>query len=98
MDIRGSHGLVTLQSSNSQLASPKRKAVSVQDPRFDWWSVAAITPAIIVLLGFLILFFYGVFQSLADLKFGRPLVHFIGLNNFAASTAEWLGGIGWELR
>ncbi|MCP1909713.1 multiple sugar transport system permease protein [Bradyrhizobium elkanii] len=75
---------MTLQSSNSQLASPKRKAVSVQDPRFDWWSVAAITPAIIVLLGFLILFFYGVFQSLTDLKFGRPLVHFIGLNNFAA--------------
>ena len=21
-----------------------------------------------------------------------------GLSNFAASTAEWLGGIGWELR
>jgi len=76
---------VTLQSSTSQLALPKDKAVrSTQHSRLDWWSIAAITPAIIVLLGFLFLFFYGVFQSLTDLKFGRPLVHFIGLNNYAA--------------
>ncbi|WP_018319396.1 carbohydrate ABC transporter permease [Bradyrhizobium sp. WSM2793] len=85
MDIPGSHGIVTLQSSTSQLASPKDKAVRrAQDSRLDWWSIAAITPAIIVLLGFLFLFFYGVFQSVTDLKFGRPLVHFIGLNNYAA--------------
>nr|GAJ37849.1 probable ABC transporter permease protein y4oQ [Bradyrhizobium sp. DOA9] len=37
-----------------------------------------------ILLGFLFLFFYGVFQSLTDLKFGRPLVHFTGLANYAA--------------
>ncbi|UQR61739.1 sugar ABC transporter permease [Bradyrhizobium sp. C-145] len=85
MDIPGSHGIVTLQSSTSQLALSKDKAVrSAQDSRLDWWSIAAITPAIIVLLGFLFLFLYGVFQSLTDLKFGRPLVHFIGLNNYAA--------------
>jgi len=76
---------VTLQSSTSQLASSKDKAVeSAEEPRLDWWSIAAIAPAIIILLGFLFLFFYGVFQSLTDLKFGRPLVHFVGLDNYTA--------------
>ncbi|WP_235940580.1 carbohydrate ABC transporter permease [Bradyrhizobium hipponense] len=76
---------MTLQPSASQLASSKDKAVrSAEERRLDWWSIAAIAPAIIVLLGFLFLFFYGVFQSLTDLKFGRPLVHFIGLSNYAA--------------
>ncbi|MGV7214878.1 carbohydrate ABC transporter permease [Bradyrhizobium sp. UFLA05-112] len=85
MDIRGFDGIVTLQTSASQLASSKDKQVkSAEEPRVDWWSFAAIAPAIIILLGFLFLFFYGVFQSLTDLKFGRPLVHFVGLNNYAA--------------
>lgn len=85
MNLRGSDAIVTLESPASQLASSKDKAVrSAEEARLDWWSIAAISPAIIILLGFLFLFFYGVFQSLTDLKFGRPLVHFIGLNNYAA--------------
>lgn len=75
---------MTLKSSTSQLASSKDKAVRSAEPGLDWWSIAAVAPAIMILLGFLFLFFYGVFQSLTDLKFGRPLVHFIGLNNYAA--------------
>lgn len=76
---------MTLQSPASQLASSRDKEVrSAEEARLDWWSIAAIAPAIIILLGFLFLFFYGVFQSLTDLKFGRPLVHFVGLNNYAA--------------
>ncbi|MGY3581638.1 multiple sugar transport system permease protein [Bradyrhizobium sp. USDA 4341] len=85
MDFRGFNGIVTLQSTVTQLAAPKDEPVKSADGRrFDWWSIAAVAPAIIILLGFLFLFFYGVYQSLTDLRFGRPLVHFIGLNNYAA--------------
>ncbi|KYG97578.1 ABC transporter permease [Bradyrhizobium sp. DOA1] len=85
MDLRGVDAIVTLLSSASQLTSSKDDRVKNAAPaRLDWWSIAAIAPAIAILLGFLFLFFYGVFQSLTDLKFGRPLVHFIGLNNYAA--------------
>lgn len=85
MGLRGSNGIVTLQSSTSQLASPKDKAItSARYSRLDWWSIAAIAPAIIVLLGFFFLFLYGVFQSLTDLKFGRAVVHFIGIDNYAS--------------
>lgn len=85
MDLRGSDGLVTLQSSASPLVASNDKAVArAEQSHLDWWSIAAIAPAITILLGFLFLFFYGVFQSLTDLKFGRPLVHFVGLNNYAA--------------
>ncbi|MCP3476063.1 sugar ABC transporter permease [Bradyrhizobium sp. CCGUVB1N3] len=84
MDLRGSDGIVTLQSSASQLSTSKdRVERRAEEPRIDWWSIAAIAPAIIILLGFLFLFFYGVFQSLTDLKFGRLLVHFVGLSNYA---------------
>ncbi|MDF0492945.1 carbohydrate ABC transporter permease [Bradyrhizobium yuanmingense] len=83
MDLRGSDGIATLQSSTNQLASSKHEtATGLEEPRLDWWSIAAIAPAITILLGFLFLFFYGVFQSLTDLKFGRPLVRFIGLDNY----------------
>ncbi|QHP66401.1 sugar ABC transporter permease [Bradyrhizobium sp. LCT2] len=85
MDFRGFNGIVTLQSTVTQLAAPKDEPVKSADGRrFDWWSIAAVAPAIIILLGFLFLFFYGVYQSLTDLRFGRPLVRFIGLNNYAA--------------
>ncbi|MGY4335008.1 hypothetical protein ACVWWG_009476 [Bradyrhizobium sp. LB7.2] len=76
---------MTLQSSASPLVASNDKAVArAEQSHLDWWSIAAIAPAITILLGFLFLFFYGVFQSLTDLKFGRPLVHFVGLNNYAA--------------
>ncbi|GGI31337.1 sugar ABC transporter permease (plasmid) [Bradyrhizobium sp. CCBAU 53351] len=85
MELRGYDAIVTLQSSASQLASSQdRRIKSAEEPRLDWWSIAAIAPAIVILVGFLLLFFYGVYQSLTDLRFGRPLVHFIGLNNYAA--------------
>ncbi|WP_445220049.1 carbohydrate ABC transporter permease [Bradyrhizobium sp. Pa8] len=84
MDLRGFDGIATLQSSTGQLDSSKDELVkNAEERRLDWWSIAAIAPAIIILLGFLFLFFYGVFQSLTDLKLGRPLVHFVGLNNYA---------------
>ncbi|WP_128931871.1 carbohydrate ABC transporter permease [Bradyrhizobium zhanjiangense] len=83
MDLRGTDATVTLQSSAGQLAPSKNEQVqSVEQHALDWWSLAAIAPAIIILLGFLFLFFYGVFQSLTDLKFGRPLVRFIGFTNY----------------
>ncbi|MET4323495.1 multiple sugar transport system permease protein [Bradyrhizobium sp. RT5a] len=85
MDLRGSDGIVTLQPSASELAPPRDETVRrAEKLRLDWWSISAIAPTIIILLGFLFLFFYDVFQSLTDLKFGRPLVHFMGLNNYAA--------------
>jgi multiple sugar transport system permease protein len=85
MDLRGFDGIVTLQPSANQLTSSKDELVrNADEPALDWWSIAAIAPTIIILLGFLFLFFYGVFQSLTDLKFGRPLVRFIGFNNYAA--------------
>ncbi|MCP1755657.1 carbohydrate ABC transporter permease [Bradyrhizobium elkanii] len=87
---------MTLQSSTSQLASPKDKAItSARYSRLDWWSIAAIAPAIIVLLGFFFLFLYGVFQSLTDLKFGRAVVHFIGIDNYASliKTGEFWSSI-----
>ncbi|MEH2669431.1 multiple sugar transport system permease protein [Bradyrhizobium elkanii] len=96
MGLRGSNGIVTLQSSTSQLASPKDKAItSARYSRLDWWSIAAIAPAIIVLLGFFFLFLYGVFQSLTDLKFGRAVVHFIGIDNYASliKTGEFWSSI-----
>lgn len=84
MVLRGNSGLVTLQSTVSQLASPKDGPVSsAEERRLDWWSIAAVAPAIIILLGFFFLFFYGAYQSLTDLRFGRPLVHFVGFDNYA---------------
>ncbi|MDA9404570.1 MULTISPECIES: carbohydrate ABC transporter permease [Bradyrhizobium] len=83
MDLRGTDATVTLQSSAGQLASSKDEQVqNAEKHGLDWWSLAAIAPAIIILLGFLFLFFYGIFQSLTDLKFGRPLVRFIGFTNY----------------
>ncbi|MGY3610424.1 MULTISPECIES: carbohydrate ABC transporter permease [unclassified Bradyrhizobium] len=85
MDLRGFDGLVTLPSSANQLTSSKDELVgNADESALNWWSIVAIAPAIIILVGFLFLFFYGVFQSLTDLKFGRPLVRFIGFDNYAA--------------
>ncbi|RXG95250.1 carbohydrate ABC transporter permease [Bradyrhizobium zhanjiangense] len=96
MDLRGTDATVTLQSSAGQLAPSKNEQVqSVEQHALDWWSLAAIAPAIIILLGFLFLFFYGVFQSLTDLKFGRPLVRFIGFTNYevAIKTQDFWNSI-----
>ncbi|WP_024512712.1 sugar ABC transporter permease [Bradyrhizobium sp. ARR65] len=83
MDLPGLDAIVTLRSSVSQLAPSEAEELTAEERALDWWSLAAIAPAIIILLGFLFLFFYGVFQSLTDLRFGRPLVHFVGLSNYA---------------
>lgn len=50
----------------------------------DWFSIAIILPAVLMLLGFLLLFFYGVYQSLTDLRLGRPVAKFVGFANYVA--------------
>ncbi|MDI5929568.1 sugar ABC transporter permease [Rhizobium leguminosarum] len=65
----------------AQLAG-KAERPAVQ--QVDWFSLVVIAPAVLILLGFLLLFFYGVYQSLTDLRLGRPIVRFVGLANYAA--------------
>ncbi|RWI16600.1 MAG: sugar ABC transporter permease [Mesorhizobium sp.] len=85
MGLRGSSMSVSTQPSNSLVAASAVATVrGGARQAVDWWSIAAIAPAVLILLGFLLLFFYGVYQSLTDLKLGRPLVRFIGLANYAA--------------
>lgn len=43
----------------------------------------ALLPAVLILGGFVILFLYGVYQSLTDFRFGRARVDFEGLKNYA---------------
>lgn len=50
--------------------------------RRDWLGILVILPAVLVLLGFLLLFLYGAYQSLTDLRLGRPRVNFVGLSNY----------------
>jgi multiple sugar transport system permease protein len=49
----------------------------------DWFSLLAVSPAVIILVAFLFLFFYGVYQSLTNLRFGAPTMHFVGFSNYA---------------
>ncbi|KYK46017.1 ABC transporter permease [Bradyrhizobium liaoningense] len=96
MDFRGIDAIVTLQSSADQLASSKDEEVkNAEQYALDWRSLAAIAPAIIILLGFLFLFFYGLFQSLTDLKFGRQLVRFVGFTNYevAINTQDFWNSV-----
>lgn len=60
-------------------ADPSQAARSI-----DWFSIAIILPAVLILLGFLVLFFYGVYQSFTDLRLGRPNVRFVGFANYVA--------------
>jgi multiple sugar transport system permease protein len=58
----------------------------------DWFSLLAVAPAVVILLGFLLLFFHGVYQSLTNLKFGAPTMNFVGFNNYTAllqTAALW---------
>lgn len=48
----------------------------------DWFSVFCVTPALVILVVFLVLFFDGVYQSFTDLKFGNPSTRFVGLKNY----------------
>ncbi|MEQ1954711.1 sugar ABC transporter permease [Mesorhizobium sp. CN2-181] len=85
MEIRGSSVSVSAQPSKSLVAASRASTVRKGAERgIEWWSIAAVAPAVIILLGFLLLFFYGVYQSLTDLKLGRPLVRFIGFANYSA--------------
>ncbi len=63
----------------SQTAEPENA-----ERKVDWVSLLVIAPAIFILLGFLALFFYGVYQSLTDLRLGRPSVRFVGFANYVA--------------
>ncbi|UXN57755.1 carbohydrate ABC transporter permease [Phyllobacterium zundukense] len=61
-----------------------RSSITDEEARkFDWGSALAIAPAVLILLGFLFLFFYGVYQSLTDLKLGRATVKFVWFANYA---------------
>ncbi len=71
------------------------KSNSLADRQVDWFSLAVIAPAVLILLGFLLLFFYGVYQSLTDLRLGRPVVRFVGFANYAAlmKTADFWNNV-----
>ncbi|MBZ9605549.1 carbohydrate ABC transporter permease [Phyllobacterium chamaecytisi] len=60
------------------------KSDSQTERTVDWLSLVVIAPAVLILLGFLLLFFYGVYQSLTDLRLGRPIVRFVGFANYTA--------------
>lgn len=45
--------------------------------------MAALLPAVLILGGFFLLFLWGFWQSLTDLRFGRPDTEFVGLKNYA---------------
>lgn len=62
----------------------KLRADEAAPEKIDWVSLIVIAPAVLILLGFLLLFFYGVYQSLTDLRLGRPTVRFVGFANYAA--------------
>jgi multiple sugar transport system permease protein len=59
------------------------QAASVGRRSADRFSLVAVCPAVIILVVFLFLFFYGVYQSLTNLRFGAPTMHFVGLRNYA---------------
>ncbi|TCM76680.1 sugar ABC transporter permease [Rhizobium sp. YTUHZ044] len=63
--------------------------------QIDWFSLVIIAPAVLILLGFLLLFFYGVYQSLTDLRLGRPIVRFVAFANYAAlmNTADFWNNV-----
>ena len=43
----------------------------------------ALLPAVLILGGFILLFFWGFYQSLTDMRFGRTSVDFEGFGNYA---------------
>ena len=42
-----------------------------------------LLPAMLILGGFILLFFWGFYQSLTDMRFGRSRVDFEGIENYA---------------
>ncbi|MXX89143.1 MAG: sugar ABC transporter permease [Boseongicola sp. SB0677_bin_26] len=45
--------------------------------------LVSLLPAVLILGGFVLLFFWGFYQSLTDMRFGRTRVDFEGLGNYA---------------
>ena len=60
----------------------QREANGARARSTDWLSVAAVAPAVVILLGFFLLFLYEVYQSFTDLKLGRPMTNFVWLRNY----------------
>ncbi|MFV0294377.1 MAG: carbohydrate ABC transporter permease [Paracoccus sp. (in: a-proteobacteria)] len=50
--------------------------------RSNLFLLITLLPAIIILGGFMLLFLWGLYQSLTDLRFGRANVNFEGLGNY----------------
>jgi multiple sugar transport system permease protein len=75
---------MAVRTSASGKAQVTGKADSQIVQQVDWFSLIVIAPAVLILLCFLLLFFYGVYQSLTDLRLGRPIVRFVGFANYTA--------------
>ena len=45
--------------------------------------LVSLLPAVLILGGFILLFFWGFYQSLTDMRFGRTRVDFEGIGNYA---------------
>lgn len=86
--------VVALRAAPSLQASEATKGEHTER-QVDWVSLLVIAPAILILLGFLALFFYGVYQSLTDLRLGRPVVRFVGFANYVAlmKTSEFWNSV-----
>ena len=44
--------------------------------------LVALLPAVLILGGFVLLFFWGFYQSLTDMRFGRSRIDFVGIENY----------------
>lgn len=86
---------VAVRTSAARKAQLKGKTESPTAQQVDWFSLVVIAPAVLILLGFLLLFFYGVYQSLTDLRLGRPIVRFVGFANYASlmKTADFWNNV-----
>ncbi|MGR9244089.1 carbohydrate ABC transporter permease (plasmid) [Rhizobium leguminosarum] len=76
--------VVSLRSEESSAQTFHAAETEDAERKVDWVSLLVIAPAILILLGFLALFFYGVYQSLTDMRLGRPVVRFVGFANYIA--------------
>lgn len=84
MELQGHGAAAVRDDRRSASHGTKKTAGAMVDTgrTIDWGAIAAIMPAILILFGFLLLFFYGVYQSMTDLRLGRPNVSFVGIANY----------------
>lgn len=44
--------------------------------------LVSLLPAVLILAGFFLLFLWGIYQSLTDMRFGKSTVNFVGIDNY----------------